>query len=129
MPRIAGVNIPSEKRIEFSLTHIFGIGHSSAKKILSQAGIDFNKKASELNKEEINELKRIIEKGYKIEGLLKRDIMANIKRLKEVGSWRGARHIKNLPVRGQRTKTNNRTVRGNVRKTVGSGRKAAPGPT
>lgn len=129
MPRIAGVNIPPDKRIEIALTYIFGIGRSSAVKILKKVKIDPSRKASSLKTEEISKLKSIIEGDYKIEGPLKRDIMTNIKRLKEVGSFRGLRHIKKLPVRGQRTKTNNRTVRGNVRKTVGSGRKAAPGPT
>ena len=129
MARIAGVNIPNEKRIEVSLTYIFGIGRSSAKKILDRAGIDPCRKASDLKTEEINKLKDIIEKGHKIEGSLKREIMANVKRLKEIGSWRGYRHIRGLPARGQRTKTNNRTVRGNVRKTVGSGGKPPPGPT
>lgn len=129
MPRIVGVNIPPEKRIEISLTYIYGIGLSSAKKILAKAKIDPDKKASKLTAEEINKIKDVIEKSHKTEGFLKRDIMANVKRLKEIGSWRGLRHIKKLPVRGQRTKTNNRTVRGNVRKTVGSGKKAAPGPT
>ncbi|KPJ54935.1 30S ribosomal protein S13 [Parcubacteria bacterium DG_72] len=129
MPRIVGVNIPPEKRIEISLTYIFGIGLPLARKILAQAKIDSGKKASHLTAEEINKLKDIIEKNLKTEGFLKRDIMSNIKRLKEIGSWRGLRHIKGLPTRGQRTRTNTRTVRGNVRKTVGSGRKAAPGPT
>ncbi len=129
MPRIVGVNIPPEKRIEISLTYIYGIGASLSKKILAQAKIDPDKKAAKLTADEINKLKDIIEKSFKTEGFLKRDIMANVKRLKDIGSWKGFRHIKKLPVRGQRTKTNNRTVRGNVRKTVGSGRKAAPGPT
>jgi len=129
MSRIVGVDIPSEKKLEISLTYIFGIGRSSAKKILLEAKIDPSRKASSLKTEEINELKKIIEGKYKVEGFLKRDIMTNVKRLRDVGCWRGARHAKGLPVRGQRTKTNNRTIRGNVRKTVGSGRKAAPGPT
>lgn len=129
MPRIVGVNIPPEKRIEISLTYVYGIGRSLSNKILNQAKIDPNKKAGKLTAEEINVLKDIIEKNLKTEGLLKRDILSNVKRLKEIGTWRGFRHIKGLPVRGQRTKTNNRTVRGNVRKTVGSGKKAAPGPT
>jgi len=128
MARIAGVNIPSDKKIETALTYIFGIGSSSARKILAETKIDGSRKASTLKTEEINVLKEVIEKNYKIEGPLKRDIMANVKRLKEIGSWRGLRHIKRLPARGQRTKTNNRTVRGNVRKTVGSGKKGAPGP-
>ena len=129
MPRIVGVNIPSKKRIEISLTYIFGIGVSLSRKILAQAKIDPAKKADKLTADEINKIKDIIEKNFKTEGFLKRDIMSNVKRLKEIGSWKGYRHIKRLPVRGQRTKTNNRTVRGNVRKTVGSGRKGAPGPT
>lgn len=129
MPRISGVNIPSEKKIKIALTYIYGIGSSLAEKILKQANLDSSLMAKDLTAEQINKLKEIIDKNYKIEGLLKRDIMSNIKRLKEIGTWRGHRHVKNLPVRGQRTKTNNRTVRGNVRKTVGSGKKAAPGPT
>jgi len=129
MPRIAGVNIPEKKQIEVALAYIFGIGRSLGKKILAEANIDPKRRASELTNEEINKLKDIIEKKYKIEGTLRREIMMNIKRLKDVGCWRGMRHIKGLPVRGQRTRTNNRTVRGNVRKTVGSGRKPPPEPT
>ncbi len=129
MPRIAGVNIPENKRIEISLTYIYGVGRSLSKKILDQLQIDINKKASDLTPKEVNDLKDFIEKTYKIEGDLRRQIMINIKRLKDVGAWRGLRHIKGLPVRGQRTKTNNRTVRGNVRKTIGSGRKPAATPT
>jgi len=129
MPRIAGVNIPEKKQIEVALAYIFGIGRSLGKKILAEVNIDPKRRASELTNEEINKLKDIIEKKYKIEGTLRREIMMNIKRLKDVGCWRGMRHIKGLPVRGQRTRTNNRTVRGNVRKTVGSGRKPPPEPT
>lgn len=129
MPRIAGVNIPDNKQIEISLSYIYGIGRSSAKKILKEIGIDPHKKASELNAQEVSQLKDIIEKNYKVEGDLKRNIMMNIKRLKDVGVWRGIRHIKKLPVRGQRTRTNTRTIRGNVRKTVGSGRKPPPTAT
>jgi len=129
MPRIAGVNIPENKRIEISLTYIYGVGRSLSKKILDEMKIDINKKASELTPKEVNDLKDFIEKNYKIEGDLRRQIMINIKRLKDVGAWRGLRHIKGLPVRGQRTKTNNRTVRGNVRKTMGSGRKPPAAPT
>ncbi|MFH1967816.1 MAG: 30S ribosomal protein S13 [bacterium] len=125
MPRIAGVNIPENKRIEISLTYVYGIGRHLSKKILNELKIDINKKASDLSPAEVNSLKEYIEKNYKIEGDLRRQIMINIKRLKDVGAWRGMRHSKGLPVRGQRTKTNNRTVRGNVRKTMGSGRKAA----
>jgi small subunit ribosomal protein S13 len=129
MPRIAGVNIPDKKRIEISLTYIYGIGNSLSKKILAELKIDINKKASELSAEEVNTLKDYIEKNHKIEGDLRRQVMINIKRLKDIGTWRGSRHSKGLPVRGQRTKTNNRTVRGNVRKTMGSGRKPSASPT
>ena len=129
MPRIAGVNIPENKRIEISLTYIYGVGRSLSKKILDLLKIDINKKASDLSPKEVNDLKDYIEKNFKIEGDLRRQIMINVKRLKDVGAWRGLRHIKGLPVRGQRTKTNNRTVRGNVRKTMGSGRKPSATPT
>ncbi len=129
MPRIAGVNIPENKRIEIALTYIYGIGRPLSKKILQKLEIDINKKASDMTAKEVNDLKDLIEKDYKIEGDLRRQIMINIKRLKDIGAWRGHRHIKGLPVRGQRTKTNNRTVRGNVRKTMGSGRKPAAAPT
>jgi len=126
MPRIAGVNIPENKQIEIALTYIYGIGLSLARKILREAGIEFQKQAKDLTPDQINQLKEIIEKNYKIEGVLKREIMMSIKRLKDIGSFRGIRHIKGLPVRGQRTRTNTRTVRGNVRKTVGSGKKPPP---
>jgi len=129
MPRIAGVNIPEKKQIEIALTYIYGIGRPLAKKVLSQTGVSPQKRASELTPQEINKLKEAIEKKYKIEGDLRREKMMNIKRLKDIGCWRGMRHIKGLPVRGQRTKTNTRTIRGNVRKTVGSGRKPAAEPT
>ena len=129
MPRIAGVNIPENKRIVIALTYIYGIGDSVSEKVLSELQIDVNKKASDLTQKEVGDLKDYIEKNYKIEGDLRRQIMINIKRLKDIGSWRGHRHSKGLPVRGQRTKTNNRTVRGNVRKTMGSGRKPSANPT
>jgi len=129
MPRIAGVNIPENKRIEISLTYIYGIGRVLSKRILDELKIDINKKAQDLSQQEIGTLKEYIEKNYKIEGDLRRQIMINIKRLKDIGTWRGSRHAKGLPVRGQRTKTNNRTIRGNVRKTMGSGRKPAATPT
>lgn len=129
MPRIAGVNIPENKQILISLTYIYGLGLSLSRKILKEAKIDLLKKASELSVEEINRIKEIVEKKHKVEGDLRRMKMLSIKRLKDVGSWRGLRHIKGLPVRGQRTKTNTRTVRGNTRKTVGSGRKPPPTPT
>ena len=129
MPRIAGVNIPEQKQIESALTYIYGIGRSLSRKILAETKINPQTKASQLSAAEVNKLKEVIEKNYKIEGELRRERMMNIKRLKDIGSWRGVRHIKGLPVRGQRTKTNSRTVRGNVRKTVGSGRKPPSEPT
>jgi small subunit ribosomal protein S13 len=128
MPRIAGVNIPDKKRIEIAITYIHGIGRTLNKKVLKEAGIDGNRKAGELTAEEVNRLKDIIEKSYKYEENLRREVSQNVRRLKDIGSWRGMRHARKLPVRGQRTKTNTRTVRGNTRKTVGSGRKVAPGP-
>jgi small subunit ribosomal protein S13 len=128
MARIIGVNIPDEKVIEIGLSYIYGIGPSLAKKILTDCNIAFTKKAKELTQDDINLIKQYIEKNYNVEGDLKREVMMNIKRLKDIGSWRGARHAKGLPVRGQTTRINNRTVRHNVRKTVGSGRKAAPTP-
>ena len=129
MPRIAGVTIPENKRIQVAITYIYGIGNSSAVKILKETNIDSNKLAKDLTPKEVNDLKEFIEKSHKIEGDLKRQVMINIKRLKDIGTWRGLRHSKKLPVRGQRTKTNTRTVRGNVRKTMGSGRKPAASPT
>ena len=129
MPRIAGVNIPDNKRIEIALTYIYGIGNSLSKKILTETKIDSSKKAKDLTVQEVNQLKEVIEKNHKIEGDLRRQIMLNIKRLKNIGCWRGLRHIKGLPVRGQRTRTNTRTIRGNVRKTMGSGRKPPTTPT
>ena len=128
MPRIAGIIIPDNKQIAISLTYIFGIGRSSALKILKQCNIPSTKKAKDITEQEANKIKDVIEAGFKIEGDLRREHVANIKRLKEIKCWRGIRHIKGLPTRGQKTKKNSRTVRGNVRKTVGSGRKAAPGP-
>lgn len=125
MPRIAGINIPDNKRIEISLTYIFGIGRTLSNKILAQAKIDPNVRANKLTTDEVSRLREIIEKGLKVEGDLKRLKMMNIKRLRDIGSYRGSRHAKGLPVRGQRTKTNTRTVRGNVRKTMGSGRKTS----
>jgi small subunit ribosomal protein S13 len=129
VPRIAGVNIPEKKQIEIALTYIYGIGLPLARRILAETGISPQKKASELTTEEVNRLKEIIEKKLKVEGELRREVMMNIKRLKDIACWRGIRHLRGLPVRGQRTRTNTRTVRGNVRKTVGSGRKPPPTPT
>lgn len=124
MPRIAGINIPDNKRIEISLAYIFGIGRTLGTFIVTQLGIDPNKRANKLTAEELNRIKDYIEKHYKIEGDLKRDIMLNVKRLKDIKAYRGIRHMRGLPVRGQRTKTNSRTRRGNTRKTAGSGKRS-----
>ena len=123
MPRIAGINIPENKQILIALTYIYGIGLALSRRILQEAKINPFQKAKDLTSDDISRLKEIIEKKHKIEGELRREVMMNIKRLKDIGAWRGMRHIRGLPVRGQRTRTNTRTVRGNVRKTVGSGRK------
>ena len=120
--RILGITVPNEKRLEIGLTCLYGIGVSSARKILDQVGIDRGKKAKDLTLDEENKIRSVVEK-IPIEGNLKREIAANIKRLKDVKSYRGVRHIKRLPVRGQRTKTNSRTIRGNVRKTMASGKR------
>ncbi len=121
--RLAGVNIPDNKRIAVALTYIFGIGRASSQKILAKAKIGQDRKAKDLNTDEFNRLREVVEKQYRVEGDLRREIFANIKRLKDIKSYRGIRHIKRLPVRGQGTKHNSRTVRGNVRKTMTSGRK------
>ena len=120
--RILGITVPNEKRLEIGLTCLYGIGISTARRILKQVGIDNGKKAKDLTPDEENKIRAIIE-GMKIEGNLKREVAANIKRLKDIKTYRGIRHMKRLPVRGQRTKTNSRTVRGNVRKTMASGRR------
>ena len=123
MIRIAGINLPDEKRIEIALTYIYGIGVSTSRKILKLLGIDANIRTKQLSGADANKLRDEIEKKYKVEGELKHEVKMNVKRLKEVGSYRGTRHMRGLPVRGQRTKTNSRTVRGNVRRTMGSGRR------
>ena len=120
--RILGITVPNEKRLEIGLTCFYGIGIPKARKILDQAGIDRGKRAKDLTLDEENKIRLVIE-GTLIEGNLKREISANIKRLKDIKSYRGIRHLKRLPVRGQRTKTNSRTVRGNVRKTMASGKR------
>jgi len=119
--RIAGVTIPDNKRLEIGLTAIFGIGRTRAKEILDKANIDYGKKAKDLNVDEEAALIKLVQE-FKIEGDLRREIAGNIKRLKDIGAYRGIRHALRLPVRGQRTKTNSRTVRGNVRKTMTSGK-------
>jgi small subunit ribosomal protein S13 len=126
MARFLGINIPDDKKINIALTYIYGIGRSSSEKLLKEANIDFQKKTKDLSASELNSLKELIEKNkINTEGDLRRDIRSNIKRLINVNSYRGIRHTKRLPLRGQRTKTNSRTVRGNVRRTVGSGRAKA----
>jgi small subunit ribosomal protein S13 len=120
--RITGINIPDNKRIEIALTYIYGIGRTSAGAILKSAGVSFDKRAKDLTPDEINRIRAAIEK-YKIEGELRQLIKQNIQRLKEIQCYRGIRHSRRLPVRGQRTRTNSRTVRGNVRKTAGSGKR------
>ena len=127
--RIAGINIPDNKKIEYSLPYIYGIGLTLARIILKQAQVDGNKRAKDLTPAEVNRIREVIEKSHKIEGDLRREAMTHIKRLRELQTYRGVRHMRGLPVRGQRTKTNSRTRRGNVRKTMGSGRKTAASPT
>jgi len=122
--RISGVNLPDDKRIEIALSYIYGIGRSTANKILDKVGIDKNLRVNKISSEDVIKLRNEIESNYILEGELKRQVVMNIKRLKEIGSYRGLRHAKGLPVRGQRTKTNTRTVRGNKRVTMGSGRRS-----
>ncbi|MDD5050211.1 MAG: 30S ribosomal protein S13 [Candidatus Pacebacteria bacterium] len=122
MMRIVGITIPDNKRLEIGLTSLYGIARSRAQSILDEAKIEHGRKAKDLKPEEENEIRKIIEK-MKIEGDLKREVGANIKRLKDIKAYRGIRHLRSLPSRGQRTKTNSRTRRGNVRKTMGTGRR------
>lgn len=122
MVRIAGVNLPN-KRLEVALTYIYGIGRTRSNEVLAELGINRDIRPKDLTETDINRLKERLEKGFTLEGDLRREVVSNIKRLKEIFSYRGLRHMRNLPVRGQRTKTNSRTVRGNTRKTMGSGRK------
>ncbi len=123
--RIAGATLPANKRVEIALTYLYGIGLTLSQKVLTCAQIDLNTRVKDLTDVQANKIRELVEKSYKVEGDLKREVLMNIKRLKEIGAYRGARHSKNLPTRGQRTRTNSRTVRGNVRKTMGSGRKSA----
>ena len=122
MPRILGVTIPDNKKILFSLAYLYGIGLASSAIILKTTGINPDKRASELSGDEINKIQKIIERNYKVEGDLRKEVGQNIKRYKEIGAWRGTRHARRLPIHG-RSKTNSRTTRGNIRKTMGSGRK------
>jgi len=118
MARIAGVNIPDNKRVEVGLTYIYGIGPSTAKKVLAEAQVNPNTRVKDLSEEETSRIRGLIEKNYRVEGELKRIVTTNIKRLKEIGSYRGIRHRKGLPVRGQRTRTHARTRKGK-KKTIG----------
>ena len=120
--RILGITVPENKRLEIGLTAIYGIGRSRANLVLSKTKIDGGLKPKDLSVEQENAVRKLIE-SYKIEGDLKREVAGNIKRLKDIKTYRGARHARHLPARGQRTKTNSRTVRGNVRKTMGSGKR------
>lgn len=122
MLRIAGVSIPENKRIEAALPYLYGIGAGLSKKILKELKMDPNTRVKDVPEAEVNKLRDYIEKTYKIEGDLKREVKDNIKRLIDINAYRGSRHIRHLPTRGQRTKTNCRTVRGNTRKTVTSGK-------
>ena len=128
MSRISGVNIPDNKRIEVALTYIYGIGPTLSKLILKTTGINSNKRAKDLTNDEVNKIQGVVDKNYKVEGELRRESLENMKRLKEIGTWKGLRHSRKLPIHG-RTRTNSRTLRGNVRKTMGSGRRPPPTPT
>lgn len=126
MARIAGVDLPKNKRGEIGLTYIYGIGRSSARKILAEAGIDFNKKVMDWNDEELTKIRSIINDQYKVEGALRSEVQMNIKRLMDIGCYRGIRHRLGLPVRGQSTKNNARTRKGK-KKTVANKKKATKG--
>ena len=126
MARISGVDIPEKKRGEIALTYIFGIGKNSAQKILTEAGIDWDKKVSDWTEEESNQIRKIISDNFRVEGVLKSEVQLSIKRLLDIGCYRGLRHRRGLPVRGQRTKNNSRTRKGK-RKTVANKKKAIKG--
>lgn len=123
MARIAGVDIPRDKRVVISLTYIFGIGLTTSKKVLAAVGVSEDIRVKDLTEEDVNKLREYIDRNYRVEGDLRREVALNIKRLQEIGSYRGLRHRRKLPCRGQRTRTNARTLRG-AKKTVGARRKA-----
>ncbi len=123
--RIAGINIPNEKRIEIALTYVYGIGLKQSQEILKNSKIDFDTRVKDLKETDVHQIREYIDKNYIVEGDLRRQVSGNIKRLKEIQCYRGSRHAKHLPVRGQRTKTNSRTIRGNRRSTMGSGKSNA----
>lgn len=121
--RLFGINIPDEKKVGISLTYVYGVGPAISKRIIEETKVDGHKRTKDLTPDEVNKLRTWIEKNVTIEGELRQVIRKNVQRLKELQVYRGLRHMKKLPVRGQRTKTNSRTVRGNVRKTAGSGKR------
>jgi small subunit ribosomal protein S13 len=123
LARIAGVDIPRDKRVEISLTYIFGIGLTTSRKVLVGVGVNPDTRVKDLTEEEVNRLREFIDRNFRVEGDLRREVALNIKRLQEIGSYRGVRHRRKLPLRGQRTRTNARTLRG-AKKTVGARRKA-----
>ena len=122
MARIAGIDLPRNKRIEIALTYIFGVGRASSQQILSRAGVDFNTRSDNLTEEEVSKIRKVIDSEFKVEGDLRREVTMNIKRLMDLGCYRGLRHRRGLPVRGQKTKTNARTRKG-PRKTVAGKKK------
>ena len=123
MARIAGVDIPKEKRIEVALTYLYGVGPTLSKKILEQTDVNPDTRVKDLTDDEVNRIREVIDKGFKVEGDLRKEVNFNIKRLIEIGSYRGLRHRRGLPVRGQRTKTNARTKRGPRKTVAGRGRR------
>jgi len=123
MARIAGVDLPRSKRVEIGLTYVYGIGRSTSRDILAKADVGPDTRVGDLSESEVSRLREVIERGYRVEGDLRREVGMNIKRLMEIGSYRGLRHRRNLPVRGQRTKTNARTKRGPKRTVAGRGRR------
>ncbi|MDD3284493.1 MAG: 30S ribosomal protein S13 [Patescibacteria group bacterium] len=125
MARIAGINLPNNKRTEIALTYVYGIGKQTSKKILEKTKVNPDTRVKDLSEEDINKLRDAVEKEHKVEGDLRREVMMNIKIMKDIKSYKGTRHAKHLPARGQRTKTNSRTVRGNKRGVATSGKKGA----
>ena len=123
MPRVAGIDIPANKKIEYSIRYIYGIGKTSSKKIVAQSGVDPDTRVKDLTDEELNRIREIVDKEHKVEGDLRKEIAFNIKRLIEIGSYRGLRHRRGLPCHGQRTKTNARTKRGSKKTVAGRGRR------
>lgn len=123
MARIAGVTLPSQKRLVIALQYIYGVGENRAADILERSKVSGDIRVKDLSPDQENAVRTVVEKEYRVEGELRRDVLSNIKRLKDIIAYRGVRHMRGLPVRGQRTKSNSRTVRGNVRKTAGSGRR------